>query len=100
MVVIRNGCGLLILGTLKSPVYYKEKLINWADFLYGNTNLGNLKVTLIIISSRDLGTLKSGVSHKWFDELSRSTEWYLYTESDGYPLKLPTFAILGWHCLA
>ena len=49
---------------------------------------------------RDHGTLKLGVSHKWFDELSRLIEWYLYTESDGYPLKLPKFAILGWHCLA
>ena len=27
--------------------------------------------------------LKSGVSHKWFDDLSRSTEWFLCTDSDG-----------------
>ena len=46
----------------------------------------------------DHGTLKLGVSHKWFDELS-STEWYLYTESDGYPLKLLKFADLDWNCL-
>ena len=48
---------------------------------------------------RDHGTLKLGVSHKWFDRLSRVIE-YLYTESDGYLLKLPKFAILGRHYLA
>ena len=49
---------------------------------------------------RDHGTLKLGVSHKLYDELSRLMEWYLYTESNGYPFKLPKFAILGLHCLA
>ena len=49
---------------------------------------------------RDFGTLKLAESHKWYDELSRLIEWYLYTESDGYPLKLPKFVILGLHCLA
>ena len=33
--------------------------------------------------SRDHGTLKSGVSHKWFDELSRLIEWLLCTDSNG-----------------
>ena len=47
---------------------------------------------------RDHGTFKLGVSHKWFDEMSRLIE-YLYTESDGYPLELPKFAILGCYCL-
>ena len=32
---------------------------------------------------RDHGTLKSGVSHKWFDELSRLNECFLCTDSDG-----------------
>ena len=49
---------------------------------------------------RDHGTPKLGVSCKWFDELSRLTELYLYTENDGYPLKLPKFSMLDWHCLA
>ena len=49
---------------------------------------------------RDLGTFKSDVSHKWFNEVSTLIERFLCTESDGYPLKLPKFAILGWHCLA
>ena len=50
MVVVKNGCGLLILGSLKSAIYYKEKLMKWAEFLYDDTNLGKLKVTLVIIS--------------------------------------------------
>ena len=29
------------------------------------------------------GTLKSGASHKWLDELSRLIEWFLSTDSDG-----------------
>ena len=28
------------------------------------------------------GTLKSGVSHKWFDESSRFIEWFLRDDSD------------------
>ena len=48
----------------------------------------------------DYGTLKLGVSHKWLNEFTRVIKWYLYTESDGYPLKLPKFAILDCHCLA
>ena len=50
VVVVKNGCGLLILGSLKSAIYYKEKLMKWAKFLYDDTNLGKLKVTLVIIS--------------------------------------------------
>ena len=48
MVVIKNGHGLLDRGTLKSAVH-KNELMNWADFLHADTNLGKLKVTLIII---------------------------------------------------
>ena len=28
-------------------------------------------------------TLKSGVSHKWFDELSRLIEWFVHADGDG-----------------
>ena len=28
----------------------------------------------------------------WIEQI----EWFWYTKSDGYPLKLPKFAILGW----
>ena len=103
MVVVKNESGLLILETLKSAVCYNEKLMKWADFLYADTNLGKLKLTLTIISyagSTDHGALKSGLFHKWFDKLSGLIEWHLYTESDGYPLKLPKFAILCRHFLA
>ena len=48
--MVKNGCDFLGLGTLKSAVYYKDQLMKWADFLYADTNLGKLKVTLIIIS--------------------------------------------------
>ena len=30
----------------------------------------------------DHGTLKSGVSHKWFDGLSKLTEWFLHADSN------------------
>ena len=32
---------------------------------------------------KDRGTLKPGISHKWFDELSRLNEWFLHADSDG-----------------
>ena len=31
----------------------------------------------------DHETLKSGLCHKWFDELSRFIEWSLHADSDG-----------------
>ena len=48
-------------------------MMKWADFLHGDTNVGTLKVTLIIIGWAwlkngwgiiDHETPKSGVSHK------------------------------------
>ena len=63
-----------------------------ADILHADTNLGIVKVTLIIIgwcmvkNGRGLinpGTLKSGVSHKWFEELDRFIKWFLHADSDG-----------------
>ena len=44
MVVVKSGCGFFGLGTLKFAL-----LMKWGDFLHGDTNLGKLKVTLIII---------------------------------------------------
>ena len=38
----------------------------------------------------DHGTFKSGVSQKWFDELSRLTEWFLYADRDGIIFGLKT----------
>ena len=34
------------------------------------------------------GTLKSGVSHKWFYKLSRLSEWFLHADGDGIFLVL------------
>ena len=38
----------------------------------------------------DYGTLKSGVSHKGFDELSRWIERFLHADSDGVSFGLTT----------
>ena len=38
----------------------------------------------------DHGTLKSVVSHRWFDELSRLTERFLYVVNDGIIFDLTT----------
>ena len=63
-----------------------------SDFLHADTNLGKLKITLIIIgwawseiceNVLDHGTLKWGVFPKWFDELSRLIEQYLDADKDG-----------------
>ena len=72
-----------------------------ADFLDVDTNLRKLIVTLILLGYwvgivnngwdlMDHGTLKSGVSHKWFDELSRLSEQFLYVDSDGIIFGLMT----------
>ena len=70
--------------------------VNWYKFRNVKSYFHNYKLGIMEKGwgFRDHGTLKLGVSHKWFDELNR------LIESDGYPLKLPKFAILGWHCLA
>ena len=89
MAVVRNGHGILLsLGTLKytsSQDWINVKV----DFLHADTNLGRLKVTLIIIGWAKDGwdfldheTLKLGVFPKWFDEWSRLIEWYLHAGSD------------------
>ena len=45
----------------------------------------------------DHGSLKSGVSHKWFDELSRSTEWFLHADSEGITFGLATYLLCILH---
>ena len=82
-------------------LYYKDQLMKCADFLYADTNIGKPKVAIIIINKaimvkkrwgfRDHGTLKAGVSHKWFDQVSTLIGWFLCTEIDVYSLKLPNF---------
>ena len=38
----------------------------------------------------DHGTLGSGASHKWFDELSKLIGWFLHADSDGIIFGLTT----------
>ena len=49
MVVVKNRCGLLDLGTLKSAVS-QEPIDEMMKFLHADTSEGKLEVTLIIIS--------------------------------------------------
>ena len=45
LALVKNGRGFVCFGTLKS-----FQSMKWADILHADTNLGKLKVTLIIIS--------------------------------------------------
>ena len=47
--VFKNVNGLLGLGTLKYKIYLKIELMKSADFFNVDTNLGKLKVSLIVI---------------------------------------------------
>ena len=71
--VFKNVNGLLGLGTLKYKIYLKNELMKSADFFNVDTNLGKLKVSLIVIGwawskngrgLTDHGALKSGLSQK------------------------------------
>ena len=88
---VRNGCDLLGLETQKSAITQ-----NWIDFScwykfskakshFNNCLVGMVKNEWGCI---DHGTVISGVSHKWFDELSVLTEWFLHADSDGINLCL------------
>ena len=58
--------------------------MKWAGFLYGDTNLWKLEVTLIIIGWKRLKMSETfGVFHIWFDELSWLIEWFLHANGDG-----------------
>ena len=91
MVVIKNGRGLLGLGTQKSAV--SQEWINelgsfvacWCKFMKAKSYFNNYWVGVVKNEQglKDRGTLKPGTSHKWFDELSRLIEWFLHADSDG-----------------
>ena len=70
--ITKNERSSLDMGNL---LYLKNQLTN-------GLNLGKLKVTSIIIGwtwwKMDHGPLKSGISPKLFDKLSRSIEWFLH----------------------
>ena len=91
MVVIKNRCGLLDLGTLKSAV--SQEWINeldwffagWYRFMRAKSYFNNYWVGVAKNGQglKDRGTLEPGISHNWFDELSRLIEWFLHADSDG-----------------
>ena len=91
MVVIKNGLGLLGLGTQKSAV--SQEWINelgsfvacWCKFMKAKSYFNNYWVGVVKNEQglKDRGTLKPGTSHKWFDELSRLIEWFVHADSDG-----------------
>ena len=91
MVVMKNGCGLLGLGALKSAVTQEwiDELgwfcASWYKFMKGKSYFNNYWVGVVKNEwgLKDHGTLKPGISHKWFDELSRLTERFLHADSDG-----------------
>ena len=91
MVVIKNGCGLLGLRTLKyaqSQEWISELgwfFACWYKFMKAKSYFNNYWVGVVKNEQglKDRGTLKPGISHKWFDELSRLIEWFLHADSDG-----------------
>ena len=90
--MIQNARGILLgHGTLKSAA--SQGLIDvkswffacWYKFRKFKNYFNDYWVG-IVKSEWDLldhETLKSGVLHKWFTELSRLIEWYLHADSDG-----------------
>ena len=91
MVVIKNGHGLLGLGTLISAVFQEwiDELgwffACWYRFTKAKSYFNNYWMGVVKNGRdfKDRGILKPGISHKWFDELSRLIEWFLHADSDG-----------------
>ena len=73
-------------------LYLKTESVNWADFVHADINYFNNYWVGVAKNGWDLKdpvTLKPGIiSHKWFDELSRLTEWFLHADINaGGPLQ-------------
>ena len=91
MVMIKNGLGLLDLGTRKSAVSHKwmDELgwffACWYKFMKAKSYFNNYWVVVVKNGQglKDHETLKPGISQKWFDELSRLTECFLHADIDG-----------------
>ena len=58
---------------------------NWYKFMKAKSYFNNYWVGVVKNGRglKDCGTLKPGVSHKWFDVLGRSIEWFFHADSDG-----------------
>ena len=91
MVVMKNGCRLLGVGTLKSAVSqeWTDELgwffASWYKFMKAKSYFNNYWVGVVENGRglKDRGNLKPGISYKWFDELSRLIEWFLHADSNG-----------------
>ena len=100
--LVRNGCGLLGLQTLKSTVskeWIDEKswlFSCWYKFRKAKSYFNKNEWGLI-----DHGTLESVVSQKWCDNLSILIEWFLHANSDGIIFDLMAtpiyFVLYLWH---
>ena len=92
MVVMKNGRGLLGLGTLKSAV--SQEWIDelgwffacWYKFMKAKSYLAFYNYWVGVVkngwSIKDRGTLKPDISHKWFDKTSRLIGLFLHADSD------------------
>ena len=84
MGVVKHECGHSCLRTLKLAVSPEVinginwLLVRWYKFRKARSYFNNVWRVLI-----DHGTLKSGVSDKWFDELSRLVKLFSYVDIDG-----------------
>ena len=88
MVVIKNGCGLLGLGTLKSAV--SQEWINelgsfvacWCKFMKVKSYFNNYWVGVVKNEQglKDCGTFKPVTSRKWFVELNLLIAWFLHAD--------------------
>ena len=91
MEVIKNGHGYLGLRTLKFTV--SQEWIDelglffacWYKRMKVKSYLNNYWVGVVKNEwgLKDRGTLNPGISHNWFDELRRLTEWFLHADSNG-----------------
>ena len=86
VVVVKNECDLQGYGTLKSAVSQKQ-IYELSLFFWCWYKFGKLSSAAMVKNGRGLidhgFTLKLGVSHKWFDKLSKLIEWFLHADSDG-----------------
>ena len=88
--MVKNGHSLLCPGTFKAVVPQE-----WIDemswffacgykFRKAKTNFNNYWVYIVKVGQdlKNHGTLKSGVFHKWYDELSILIKWFFHVDSD------------------
>ena len=91
MVVVKNGHGLFGLRTQKYVLSWEwidemtRFFAYWYKFRKVNSYFDNYWVSIVKNEGdlMDHGTLKLGVSLKWFHELSRLIEQFMHGDIDG-----------------